>query len=79
MFFHTSGIDNREIRDGTVQARKAIACLNGILCREDIAKRIECRILLIIKKHIYKEMRRIKKKEDRNCGNKRYEKISKNI
>jgi len=32
----TSGTDDKEIRSRVIQARKCIACLNGILWSEDI-------------------------------------------
>ena len=34
----TSGTDNKEIRSRVIQARKCIACLNGILWSKDIRK-----------------------------------------
>jgi hypothetical protein len=37
-FFDTSGIDDKEIRSRVIQARKCIACLNGILWSKDIRK-----------------------------------------
>jgi hypothetical protein len=33
-----SGTDDKEIRSTVIQARKCIACLNGILWSEDITK-----------------------------------------
>jgi hypothetical protein len=36
--FDTSGTDDKEIRSRVIQARKCIACLNGILWSEDIRK-----------------------------------------
>jgi hypothetical protein len=30
LFFDTSGTDDKEIRSAVIQARKCIACLNGI-------------------------------------------------
>ena len=38
IIFYTSGPDNKEIRWRVIQARKCIACLNGILWIEDIRK-----------------------------------------
>jgi hypothetical protein len=34
----TSGTDNKEIRSRVIQARKCLACLNGILWSKDIRK-----------------------------------------
>jgi len=36
--FYTSGKDDKEIRSRVIQARKFIACLNGILWSKDIRK-----------------------------------------
>ena len=36
--FDTNGTDDREIRSTVIQARKCIACLNGILWSKDIRK-----------------------------------------
>jgi len=36
VIFDTSGTDNKEIRSSVIQARKCIACLNGILWSKDI-------------------------------------------
>ena len=36
VIFHTSGTDDKEIRSRVIQARKCIACLNGILWSKDI-------------------------------------------
>ena len=38
VIFCTSGTDNKEIRSRVIQARKSIACLNGILWSQDIRK-----------------------------------------
>jgi len=38
VIFDTSGTDDKEIRSRVIQARKCIACLNGILWSEDIRK-----------------------------------------
>ena len=38
VIFYTSGTDDKEIRSRVIQARKCIACLNGILWSEDIRK-----------------------------------------
>ena len=38
VIFDTSGTDDKEIRSRVTQARKCIACLNGILWSEDIKK-----------------------------------------
>jgi hypothetical protein len=38
MYVHTRGADDREIRYRVIQARKCMACLNGILWSEDIRK-----------------------------------------
>jgi len=38
VIFDTSGSDDKEIRSRVIQARKCIACLNGILWSEDIRK-----------------------------------------
>jgi hypothetical protein len=38
VIFDTSGTDNKEIRSRVTEARKYIACLNGILWRKDIRK-----------------------------------------
>ena len=38
VIFHTSGTDDKGIRSRVMQARKCIACLNGILWRKDIRK-----------------------------------------
>ena len=35
-FFDTSGTDDKEIRSRVIQARKCIACLNGMLWSKDI-------------------------------------------
>jgi hypothetical protein len=38
VIFDTSGTDNEEIRSRVIQARKCVACLNGILWSKDIRK-----------------------------------------
>jgi hypothetical protein len=38
VIFDTSGTDDKEIRSRVIQARKYIACMNGILWSEDIRK-----------------------------------------
>ena len=38
VIFDTSGTDDKEIRSNVIQARKCIACLNGILWSKDIRK-----------------------------------------
>jgi len=38
VIFDTSGTDNKVIRSRVIQARKYIACLNGILRSKDIRK-----------------------------------------
>jgi len=38
VIFDTSGTDDKEIRSRVIQARKCIACLNGILWSKDIRK-----------------------------------------
>ena len=38
VIFDTSGTDDKEIGSRVIQARKCIACLNGILWSEDIRK-----------------------------------------
>ena len=38
-YFDTSGTDDKEIRSRVIQARKCVACLNGILWSKDIRKR----------------------------------------
>jgi hypothetical protein len=38
VIFDTSGTDDKEIRSRVIEARKCIACLNGILWSEDIRK-----------------------------------------
>ena len=38
VIFDTSGIDDKEIRSRVIQARKCIACLNGILWNKDKRK-----------------------------------------
>ena len=38
VIFYTSGTDDKEIRSRVIQARKCIACLNGILWSKDIRK-----------------------------------------
>jgi len=38
VIFYTSGTVDKEIRSRVIQARKCVACLNGILCRKDIRK-----------------------------------------
>src|SRR5215469_10393107 len=38
VIFDTSGTDGKEIRSRVIQARKSIACLNGILWSKDIRK-----------------------------------------
>jgi hypothetical protein len=38
MFSLTSGTDDKEIRSRIIEARKCIACLNGILWSKDIRK-----------------------------------------
>jgi len=38
VIFDTGGTDDKEIRSRVKQARKCIACLNGILWSEDIRK-----------------------------------------
>jgi hypothetical protein len=39
VIFDTSGTDNKEIRSRVIQARKCIACLNGILWSKNIRKK----------------------------------------
>jgi hypothetical protein len=36
VIFYTSGTDNKEIRSIVMQARRCIACLNGVLWSKDI-------------------------------------------
>jgi len=38
VIFDTSGTEDKEIRSSVIQARKCIACLNGILWSKDIRK-----------------------------------------
>ena len=38
VIFDTSGTDDKELRSRAIQARKCIACLNGILWSKDIRK-----------------------------------------
>jgi len=38
VIFYTSGTDDKEIRSRVIQARKCIACLNGIRWRKDITE-----------------------------------------
>jgi len=38
LIFDTGGTDDKEIRSRAIQARKCIACLNGILWSKDIRK-----------------------------------------
>ena len=38
VIFDNSGTDDKEIRSRVIQARKCVACLNGILWSEDIRK-----------------------------------------
>ena len=38
VIFDTSGTDDKEIRSRVIQARKCIACFNGILWSKDIRK-----------------------------------------
>jgi len=38
VIFDTSRTDDKEIRSRVIQARKCIACLNGILCRKEKRK-----------------------------------------
>ena len=38
VIFDIGGTDDKEIRSTVIQARKCIACLNGILWSEDIRK-----------------------------------------
>jgi hypothetical protein len=38
VIFDTSGTEDKEIRSRVIQARKCIACLNGILWNKDIRK-----------------------------------------
>jgi hypothetical protein len=38
VIFDTSGTDDKEISSRVIQARKCIACLNGILWSKDIRK-----------------------------------------
>ena len=38
VIFDTGGTDDKEIRSRVIQARKCIACLNGILWSKDIRK-----------------------------------------
>jgi hypothetical protein len=38
VIFDTSGTDDKEIRPRFIEARKCIACLNGILWSKDIRK-----------------------------------------
>jgi hypothetical protein len=42
VIFDTSGTDDKGIRLRVIQARKCIACLNGILWSEDIRKERNC-------------------------------------
>ena len=39
VIFYTSGTDDKEIRSRVIQARKCIACLNGMLWSKDIRRR----------------------------------------
>jgi hypothetical protein len=39
VIFDTSGTDDKDIRSRVTQARKCIACLNGILWSNDIRKK----------------------------------------
>ena len=48
VIFDTGGTDDKEIRSRVIQARKCIACLNGILWSKDIRKER--------KLNIYKEL-----------------------
>jgi hypothetical protein len=40
VIFYTSGTDDKEIRSRVIQARKCIACLNGILWSENIIEQL---------------------------------------
>ena len=44
VIFDTSGTDDKEIRSRVIEARKCIACLNGILWSKDIRKEITLNI-----------------------------------
>jgi len=44
VIFDTSGTDDKEIRSRVIQARKCMACLNGILWSKDIRKDIKLNI-----------------------------------
>ena len=44
VIFYTSGTDDKEIRSRLIQARKCIACLNGILWSKDIRKERKLKI-----------------------------------
>jgi len=64
VIFDTSGTDDKEIRSTVIQARKCIACLNGILWSEDIRKERKLNIYnaLIVSSLLYgSETWRLKK------------------
>jgi hypothetical protein len=48
VIFDTSGTDDKDIRSRVVQARKCMACLNGILWSEDIRKERKLNIYNIL-------------------------------
>ena len=48
VIFDTSGTDDKAIRSRVIQARKCIACLNGILWSEDIRKERKLNIYIAL-------------------------------
>ena len=53
VIFDTSGTDNKEIRSRVIQARKCIACLNGILWSKDIRNERKLNIYNALLKAVY--------------------------
>ena len=51
VIFDTSGTDDKEIRSRVIQARKSIACLNGILQSKDIRKERKLKIYNVLIKN----------------------------
>jgi len=53
VIFYTSGTDDEEIRSRVIQARKCVACLNGILWGKYIRKERKLNIYNALTKAVY--------------------------
>ena len=66
VIFDTSGTHDKEIRSTVIQARKCIACLNGILWSKEIRKEGKLNIYnTLIMRAISKEMHRMQYLQNR--------------